>query len=175
MGEDAMKNGIFKITLVFCATVGMGVLLGCSSEYPASIPLSQNYDTPDPHALDVAGVSVSLSDSAQNRKPKSLITLGEGQDLADLVNKAPGVVLVDFYATWCGPCVKQGKVLHDLENYASQKKASIIKVDVDQHEELATIFDVSALPTLMVIKDGKVVDQQLGLASKTRITELLNR
>ena len=71
--------------------------------------------------------------------------------------------------------MKQGKVLHQLENFASQKKASIIKVDVDQHEELATLFDVSALPTLMLIKDGKIVERQRGLASETRVTELLSR
>jgi len=170
-----MRNGNFKIAIVFCATVGLGLLLGCSSELPSTLPLSQNYDAPAPRVHDAGSISVSLSDSKPIRKSKSLITLRADQDLGDIVRKAPGVVLVDFYASWCGPCVKQGKVLHDLENYASQKKASIIKVDVDKHEDLATIFEVSSLPTLLLIKDGKIVEQQLGLASKTRVAELLNR
>ncbi len=164
-----MRN--FNITLVFCATVGLGILLGCSSEYPAKFPVSQTFDSLNQETLS----NTNVSTSATKTKVKSLITLGKDQDLADLVAKAPGVVLVDFYATWCGPCVKQGKVLHQLENFASQKKASIIKVDVDQHEELATLFDVSALPTLMLIKDGKIVERQRGLASETRVTELLSR
>lgn len=164
-----MRN--FNITLVLCATVGLGLLLGCATEYPGNLPVSQTFDSLTPNTLRDAGVSASLTDS----KTKSLVTLGKDQDLAELVVKAPGVVLVDFYATWCGPCVKQGKVLHGLEDYASQKNASIIKVDVDQHEELASLFEVSSLPTLMLIKDGKIVERQRGLASKTRVTELLSR
>ena len=164
-----MRN--FNIIIVFCATVGLGLLLGCSSEYPAKFPVTQTIYTLNQETLGNTNVSAST----YKTKAKSLITLGKDQDLADLVVKAPGVVLIDFYATWCGPCVKQGKVLHQLENFASKKKASIIKVDVDQHEKLASLFDVSSLPTLMLIKNGKIVERQSGLASETRITELLSR
>ena len=176
-----MRN--FNIALVFCATVGLGLLLGCSSEYPATLPVSQTFDTLNENTLRNTSLSSSTASTASTTstastpetKVKSLINLGKGQDLRELVVKAPGVVLLDFHATWCGPCVKQGKVLHGLENFASQKKASIIKVDVDQHEELASLFDVSALPTLMLIKDGKIVERQSGLASENRITEFLSR
>ena len=175
---------IFNITLVLCATIGLGLLLGCASEYPANIPVSQTFDSLNTNTLREASAREASAREASARevsvsttelKAKSLVTLGKDQDLAELVVNAPGVVLVDFYATWCGPCVKQGKVLHGLENFARQKKASIIKVHVDQHEELASLFEVSALTTLMLIKDGKVVDRQRGLASETRVTELLSR
>ncbi len=159
------------ITLLLGATVSLGMLLGCATESPTSFPLSQNLEIPENNQENTPSTNVALVKG----QPRSLITLGADQDLAELVRNAPGVVLIDFYATWCGPCVKQGKVLRNLENYASQKKASIIKVDVDQHKDLAQVFDVSALPTLMLVKDGKIVDQQLGLANETRVAELLGR
>ena len=179
-----MRN--FNTALVLCATIGLGLLLGCATEYPSNLPVSQTHDSIERHTLSDVTLSAPapapalpapvLSAPATNSpKVKSLITLGKDEDLANLIGNAPGVVLVDFYATWCGPCVKQGKVLHGLADFASQKNASIIKVDVDQHEKLASLFDVSALPTLMLIKDGKVVDRQRGLANETRVTELLSR
>jgi len=134
-----MKNGFFSITMVFCATVGLGLVLGCATELPSSVPLSQTRTLTNPYFKP--GVSPAVSVSLSDQKPKSVITLGEDQNLAELVKNASGVVLIDFYATWCGPCVKQGKVLHGLEDYASKKKASIIKVDVDQHKELAEVFN----------------------------------
>ena len=159
----------YTITILLAATIGLGMLLGCATEIPSSVSVTQTLELPNPG-------SRNLSDAFPvEAKSKSLITLGEDQDLAKLVREAPGVVLIDFHATWCGPCVKQGKVLRELEGFASQRKASIIKIDVDQHKNLAEIFDVSALPTLMLVKDGKIVDRQLGLANRTRITELLKR
>lgn len=160
----------FKITILLGATISLGLLLGCATEYPTNLPVSQTFDV-----NETRPVSTIASASATQTGSKSLITLGANQDLAELVRQAPGVVLIDFYATWCGPCVKQGQVLHELEGYASEQQASIIKIDVDQHKDLAEIFDVSALPTLMLVKDGKIVDRQLGLANENRITELLGR
>lgn len=161
----------YMITLLLGATIGLGMLLGCATEFPGTIPVSQTLDSPR-----VGSTRAVLSDTVVvKEKPKSLITLGNDQDLAQLVREAPGVVLIDFYATWCGPCKKQGKVLSELEDFASKRNASIIKIDVDQHKELAEIFDVSALPTLMLVKEGKIVDRQLGVASQTRVTELLKR
>ena len=163
-----MRN--FNITLVLCATVGLGLSLGCATEYPGNVPVSQGFDSVERQTLSEVTLETPSTAITQ-----SVVTLRKGEDLAELVVKAPGVVLVDFHATWCGPCVKQGKVLQGLADYASQQNASIIKVDIDQHEELATLFEVSALPTLMLIKDGKIVDRQRGLASRTRVTELLSR
>ena len=161
----------YAITILLGATIGLGMLLGCATEIPTSISVTQTLDPPNS-----GSVNKLLSDAVPvEAKSKSLITLGDDQDLAKLVREAPGVVLIDFHASWCGPCVKQGKVLRELEGFASKRKASIIKVDVDQHKNLAEIFDVSALPTLMLVKDGKIVDRQLGLANRTRITELLKR
>jgi thioredoxin len=83
--------------------------------------------------------------------------------------------LVDFYADWCGPCRKQGKILLDMERSASQNHAYIIKVNIDRHRQLADEFEVSSLPTLMLIKNGKVIDRQTGVADHQEIAALLAR
>ena len=104
-----------------------------------------------------------------------LVTLGPDDDFQELVSEAPGVVLVDFYADWCGPCRKQGGILHEMERSASQNHASIIKVNIDQHRELANAFNVTSLPTLMLIKDGQIVERQTGLANHQQVAALLAR
>ena len=137
-----MRN--FNITLVLCATVGLGLLLGCATEYPGNVPVSQGFDSVERQTLSEVTLETPSTAITQ-----SVVTLRKGEDLAEVVVKAPGVVLLDFHAAWCGPCVKHGKVLQGLADYASQQNASIIKVDIDQHEELATLFEVSALPCLL--------------------------
>ena len=104
-----------------------------------------------------------------------LITLGPNDDFVSVVEHAAGVVLIDFYADWCGPCRKQGGILHEMEHTARQKNASIIKVNVDQHRGLASAFNVTSMPTLILIKDGQVIDRQTGVANHQKIASLLSR
>ena len=89
------------------------------------------------------------------------------------MRNAPGVVLIDFYATWCGPCVEQGEVLQNLAPFAAERNASIIKIDVDQHRDLARMFEVTSLPTLILIQDGQIVQRHTGLADQNRVVELV--
>ena len=103
-----------------------------------------------------------------------LITLGPKDDFHKLVKNAPGVVLVDFYADWCGPCRTQGGILHEMESFASQRSATIIKVNIDKHKRLARDFSVSKLPTLLSIKNGKIIRRQSGMADRQRVAALLS-
>ena len=102
-----------------------------------------------------------------------LITLGPNDNFQEIVSHASGAVLVDFYADWCGPCRTQGGILHQMESSASQNNASIVKVNIDQHRELANAFNVTSLPTLMLIKNGQVIERQTGLANHKRVAALL--
>ncbi len=83
------------------------------------------------------------------------------------------VVLVDFYADWCGPC----KALHPtLESLASEfdGKAVVSKVNVDNNPELSQQFNVRSIPALFYFQNGKLVTKQAGLQSKSSISETIN-
>ncbi len=82
-----------------------------------------------------------------------------------------GVVLVDFFANWCGPCKMISPILEDLSN--TMDNVNIIKVDVDQDSELAAKYGVQTIPNLIIFKDGKAVDQVTGFRPKQELQALL--
>ena len=84
-----------------------------------------------------------------------------------------GVVLVDFWATWCGPCKMIAPVLEELASEYGEK-VKIVKVDVDENQETAAKFEVMSIPSLFVLKDGEVVEKTLGFKPKEALEELIN-
>ncbi len=99
-----------------------------------------------------------------------LIHLEKNQNLADLVKE--GTVLVDFFATWCGPC----KMLApELEEYASQNEnVTVIKIDVDEHQMEASKFNIRAVPTLLVFKNGALVKESSGYRDVDGLKDLVD-
>jgi len=84
-----------------------------------------------------------------------------------------GVTLVDFWATWCPPCKMQGPIVEQLaDDYAG--KAKIAKVDVDQNQNLAAQFGIQAIPTLLIMKDGQLQEQLVGLQRKEALATKLD-
>jgi len=82
-----------------------------------------------------------------------------------------GTILVDFFATWCGPCKMLGPV---LESYAKQNPTlKILKVDIDNHPELAREFAIMSVPTLMVFKEGNKVKKETGFRNTNELDDLL--
>lgn len=80
-------------------------------------------------------------------------------------------VIVDFHAEWCGPCQVQGDI---LEGFAAEfRRGRIVKVNVDENMELAQRFQVEALPTLLMFKDGKVAGRHLGVATREQLLAML--
>ena len=83
-------------------------------------------------------------------------------------------VLVDLYADWCMPCKMMGKVLDQLIPRL-QDQVKIVKINVDQQQELAGTFGVSSIPMLILFKDGQVVDQAVGAQPQTAILQMIQK
>ena len=83
--------------------------------------------------------------------------------------KSEKPILVDVWATWCGPCMRQGPVVEEL----AQEGYSVGKVDVDQEPGLAQQFKIMSIPTLLIFKDGKEVQRFIGLTPKDTLRKFL--
>lgn len=94
-------------------------------------------------------------------------------EFSEKVENVPYPVLVDFFATWCGPCKMMAPVLEEVA-VAKQGKAAVYKVDVDQEPELAQRFGVMSVPTLIVFKDGSVAHQFVGVQPKQVLEDALS-
>ena len=91
----------------------------------------------------------------------------------EVVLKSDKLVLVDFWATWCGPCRMLGPVIEEL---ATEYEGRVVvgKVDVDNNQEFAAKYGVRNIPTVLVFKDGEVVGRQVGVAPKKTYTDALD-
>ena len=81
-------------------------------------------------------------------------------------------VLVDFWATWCGPCKMQAPILHEFKAEVGDK-VEIVKLDVDQTPDIARAFGILSIPTLLLFKDGQTVEKAVGLTTKAQLSEML--
>lgn len=90
----------------------------------------------------------------------------------DIIN-SNDLVLVDFYADWCGPCKMMSPILQDVKSNLGDA-VKIIKVNVDQHQDLAGHFMVRGVPTLMLFKKGKMLWRQSGVLSANDLTTIVN-
>ena len=90
----------------------------------------------------------------------------------EVLNKK-GVCLVDFYATWCGPCMMLAPVLEEVGN--SRAGYDIVKIDVDENPNISSELKIDTIPTLCIYKDRKLLEKQVGFRNKEEIIKLLEK
>ena len=83
-------------------------------------------------------------------------------------------VLVDFFATWCGPCKMMSPIVEEIEK-ETEGKAKVYKIDVDEERDLAIEYGIMSIPTFVVFKDGKVLSTAVGMRDKEELMSLLKK
>ncbi len=100
-----------------------------------------------------------------------MITNVTKENFEDEVLHAEGTVLVDFWAAWCGPCKMIAPTLEEIADERSDVK--VCKINIDEQQELAIKHGVMSIPTLMVVKNGEIVEKSIGLRPKSEIEAML--
>lgn len=102
----------------------------------------------------------------------AVIHLNE-KEYEDQVFKAKGLTLVDFWATWCGPCRMVAPIVEELADEFPEVK--VYKVDVDENQELALANKVASIPTFLLYKDGEVIKKIVGAVSKSELIQAIRQ
>lgn len=89
------------------------------------------------------------------------------------VLKSKGVVLVDFYADWCGPCRTMTPIIEELASEFSEVK--FIKINVDENPDLSSQYEIFSIPTILIFKDGEIVNQFIGATNKETLAQNLKK
>lgn len=93
------------------------------------------------------------------------------ENFEETISAADGIVLVDFWAQWCGPCKMMASVLDEIET--EHPEITVAKVDVDENSDIASQYQITSIPTLIVFKDGSPAAVSVGFKPKNEIEQML--
>ena len=123
--------------------------------------------------MDIIGAGAGRPPAGGPKSPH-VIDGGDQTFMADVIEPSKSVpVIVDFWATWCGPCRMLSPIVDAVASEHPEVKVG--KINVDEQPELAQQFGIMSIPTLIVMKDGKVVEQAVGARGKADIAAMLER
>ena len=163
MNQWIRKNFV-RLAVVSAVLVITGMSFGArSSTCPVAREPKRQSDT----NIERTGERAMFTATKQQDK----VHYANGTNFNQLVLNADVPVLVDFYADWCGPCKMIAPVLEELAQEANGAK--IVKVNVDENPQLAARYGISSIPSLLIFKDGEVVDQHVGLANKAQLRSMM--
>ncbi len=160
-----MKNKWMMITVVLVLVAALA-LTGCMKP--------EEEETTAPEAEETTEAVESADEPEATEAPAyevSVITVTE-DTFDELVRSSEGLILVDFWAEWCGPCRVVGPI---LEEVSAETGVTIAKVNVDENPNLANEFGISAIPAIYAFVDGEHVDTVLGAASKDVFIAFVNQ
>lgn len=116
-------------------------------------------------------IPTNIQSNDEHKEESNVIHLTD-ENYYDTLNNSSGVVLVDFWATWCGPCLELSPVLEEI---SAETGITIYKVDVDECPNISNDFNITAIPNVLVYKDGENVEYVLGFSDKRTYIDLIDR
>lgn len=102
-----------------------------------------------------------------------MVNIFNEENFENEVINSEKTTIVDFYADWCGPCKMMSPVIDEIANEVSEN-VKVCKLNVDEAQDIAIQYNVMSIPTLVIIKDGNVVDTLVGLRAKSEVLESIN-
>jgi len=147
-----MKKNIILILIVVLALV----ITGCVTTNTDTA--SENETVADTESAE----ETEVNETQENATAANVVHVTDA-DYHDIVDNSEGVVIVDFWADWCGPCQILGPILEEI---SQEEGITVYKVDVDENPELAAEFRITGIPMVYIYKDGEVVDSLMGLGDK---------
>lgn len=112
------------------------------------------------------------SQSSENKEGEKVEILEvTSKNFEQEVLKSEKPVLIDFYATWCGPCKMLSPIVEEIAE--ENEDIKVVKIDIDKEQDIAVEYEIMSIPTLVVIKDGQEVNRSVGVIGKSDILELV--